>query len=75
MKPTEQMIEALDHFSEVKAGRLSKNLRDMFLQFLTLNDACGSDFFECLVRDLYQLFYLLDTIEKEQLKKQRQTGN
>jgi hypothetical protein len=68
MKPTEQMIEALDHLSEVNAGHLSRNLRDMLLLFLTIKDVAGNDCFDSLMRDLYQVFYLLDTIEEEQLK-------
>jgi hypothetical protein len=68
MKPTERMIEALDSFSELEAGRLSKNIRNMLLQFLTTDDACGNSFFEEMVRELEILFHLLDIIEAEQLK-------
>lgn len=68
MKPTERMIEALDDFTEVDARRLSKSVRSMLLQFLTINDACGNHFFDYMIIDLEQLFHLLDVLEAEQIK-------
>jgi hypothetical protein len=75
MKPTPKMIEALDNFSELKAGRLSKNIRNMLLQFLTTDDACGNSFFDDMIQELDMLFQLLDLIEEEQLKAGKFIGN
>ena len=71
MKPTPELIEALDHFTEMRAARLNKNLRNMLMQFLTMQDVGENDFFPLLMHDLYQVFLLLDTIEKEQRKVDR----
>lgn len=72
MKPSEKLIKALDHFTEMPAGRFSKALRDGFLGFLMSDrEACCNAYFQDLCLGIQELFGLLDIIEKEQARDGR----
>lgn len=61
-----RLSEAFIHFLEYHpAKRLSKNLRRVFIEYLSHQDVGVSIYFEHTVRDLEGLFDLLDIAEEE----------
>jgi hypothetical protein len=58
--------EQLAHFCEYhSAGRLSKNLRTMLLEFLMQDGVTEADYLQNLLFDLHGVFDLLEVIESE----------
>lgn len=70
MKPSKEMLEALEDLIEGHPARLNKGLRDAFLLWLIHDkEAPGGLFFKHLVDDLFELFRFLDTVEREQARE------
>jgi len=62
------------HFIEFHpAGRLSKNLRNLLIEFLMFDGGTEAVFLKDLLYDLMGLYELLDCIEREVVKKRSET--
>jgi len=66
MAPSEDLKEELMHFVEYhQAGRFSRNLRKMLIEFLMYEGATEANYLMDLLYDLEGLFQLLDVIQSE----------